>query len=86
MLNSVVCFYFAAWGKQMNQRGHLLESSGQAGCCVFFLFLFKKPSVFKFTLNMTTHLVTKASQEDPLGFSPLTLLKISFLDHKLNRL
>lgn len=39
MLNSVVYFYFAAWGKQMNQRGHPLESSGQAGSCAFLNFL-----------------------------------------------
>jgi len=29
-------------------RGHPLESSGQAGSCVFLIFLFKKPSVVTF--------------------------------------
>ena len=37
---------------------HLLESSGQAGCSVYLIFLFKKTCVFNFklNLNMTTHL------------------------------
>ncbi|WP_338365710.1 hypothetical protein [uncultured Pseudoalteromonas sp.] len=29
-----------------SKGGHPLESSGQAGSCVFLIFLFKKPSVF----------------------------------------
>ena len=41
-----------------NQRGHPLESSGQAGSCVFLIFLFKNQvfSSFKLILNMAKNL------------------------------
>ena len=37
--------------------GHPLESSGQAGSCVFLIFLFKNQALllYKLTLNMTMH-------------------------------
>jgi len=40
-------------------KGHPLESSGQAGSCVFLIFLFKNQVflLFKLNLNMTTQLV-----------------------------
>ena len=44
---------------RINQRGHPLESSGQAGSCVSLIFLFKNQVflLFKLNLNMATHLV-----------------------------
>jgi len=43
--------------KDVNKRGHPLESSGQAGSCVFLIFLFKNQVflLFKLILNMATH-------------------------------
>ena len=45
--------------KGQNLKGHPLESSGQAGSCVFLIFLFKNQVflLFKLNVNMTTHLV-----------------------------
>ena len=41
----------------LQQRGHPLESSGQAGSCVFLIFYSKNQVLlfFKLTLNMTMH-------------------------------
>ena len=52
-------FLLAFNDETKNQRGHPLENSGQAGSCVFLIFLFKNQVflLFKLNLNMTTHLV-----------------------------
>ncbi|WP_212751299.1 hypothetical protein, partial [Pseudoalteromonas sp. S1609] len=51
-----ICFTILA--SVSNERGHPLESSGQAGSCVFLIFLFKNQvfSSFKLILNMAKNL------------------------------
>ena len=47
------------WSSQVTKTkwGHPLENSGQAGSCVFLIFLFKNQVflLFKLTLNMAIH-------------------------------
>ena len=54
----MLLLYFSAF---LELRGHPLENSGQAGSCVFLIFLFKNQVflLFKLNLNMTTHLENK---------------------------
>ncbi|CAD2223024.1 exported hypothetical protein [Pseudoalteromonas sp. 3J6] len=57
--SSIAFICFTILASVSNERGHPLECSGQAGSCVFLIFLFKNQVFlsFKLTLNMATHSV-----------------------------